>query len=227
MTEIRALVWKDLQVHWRTAGALLLGWPVGIRLLVFIQQTAPNADPSAQPLVVTLLSLPLFVAVTSGLATMLVERERTKETFAWLRTLPVSDAHIVAAKCATGLVFHMVGWIAWWVVLGNLVAPALTPMQAISVWCVTLIAGSVALVSQLAAAAGRLAAASPVALFALGLLATATLGRSPSAIAHTGAWWDGSWEHVCLWAACAALYPLLVALAYVRFHADDAQALIE
>ena len=140
--------------------------------------------------------------------------------------MPVSDAHIVAAKCATGLLFHLFGWIAWWVVLGNL-APSLTLRQAISVWCLTLVAGSLALISQLATSSGRLAAASPVALFALGLLVGAPLSRSPSAIACAREWWKGSWEHVFVWAACGAIYALLVALAYVRFHAHDAQALAD
>jgi ABC-type Na+ efflux pump permease subunit len=225
MTEIRALVLKDLQVHWRAAGALLLGWPIGIRAMVFIQQAAPEADPRTLPLIVTLLSLLLFVAVTTGLATMLVERERTKETFAWLRTLPISDVHIVAAKYATGLLFHMVGWIAWWVTLGR-VAPSLTLAQAISVWCLTLVAGSLALFSRLAAS-GRVAAASPVVLFAVGLVAGAQLSRSPSTAVRASGWWNGSWEHVFVWAACSAVYVLLVALAYVRFHAEDARALID
>jgi len=225
MAAIRALVLKDLQVHWRAAGALLLGWPIGIRALIFSQQLGPDADPRAVPLVVTLLSLPLFVAVTAGLATMLVERERTKETFAWLRALPLSDAHIVAAKCATAFLFHIFGWIAWWVVLGSL-APSLTVVQAISVWCLTLVAGSVALCSRLAAS-GRLAAASPVVLLAVGLLAGAPLSRSPSAAARASEWWNGSWEHVVVWTACGAVYALLVALAHARFHADDAQALVD
>jgi ABC-type Na+ efflux pump permease subunit len=225
MTEIRALVLKDLQVHGRPAGALLLGWPVGIRILIYIQQLAPEHDPRALPLVVTLLSLPLFVAVTTGLATMLVDRERAKGTFAWVRTLPVSDAHIVAAKCATGLLFHMVGWVAWWVVLGS-VAPSLTLVQATSVWCLTLVAGSLALTTQLAVS-GRLAAASPLVLFALGLLAGAPFRRSPTAILRASEWWNGTWEHVFLWTACSIIYALLVALAYARFHGHDAQKLVE
>jgi hypothetical protein len=32
---------------------------------------------------------------------------------------------------------------------------------------------------------------------------------------------------VFVWAACGAVYVLLVALAYVRFHAEDARALID
>ena len=225
MTEIRALVLKDLQVHWRAAATLLLGWPAGIRVLVYIQQLAPDHDPRALPLVVTLLSLPLFLAVTTGLATMLADRERMKGTFAWVRTLPVSDVHIVAAKCATGLLFHMAGWIAWWGTLGH-VAPSLTVMQAISVWSLTLVAGSLTLTIRLVTS-GRLAAASPVALFALGLLAGAPLRRSPSAILRVSEWWHGSWQHVFVWVACGTIYAVLVVLAYLRFHAHDAQSLVE
>jgi hypothetical protein len=109
--------------------------------------------------------------------------------------------------------------------LGNL-APSLTLAQAVSVWCLTLVAGSLALFSRLAAS-GRLAAAPPVALFAVGLAAGAQLSRSPSTAGRASEWWSGSWEHVFVWAACGAIYALLVALAYVRFHADDARALID
>src|SRR5688500_4818645 len=105
MNQIRALVWKDLQVHWRAAALLLVGWPVGVRLLVLIVQAAPDSAGSGLPIVVTMVSLFLFMAAAAGLATMLVERERSKETFAWVRTLPVSDAHIVTGKWVTGLVF--------------------------------------------------------------------------------------------------------------------------
>ncbi len=222
MTQIRTLVWKDLQVHWRVAGPLILGWPVGIRMLAFIRQAAPDADPRSLPLVVTVLSVPLFVAVSSGLATMLVEQERTKETFAWLRTLPVSDLQIVIAKCATGLVFHVCGSFAWWAVLGGM-TPSLTLPQAASVWCLTLVVGGISLLSQLATS-GRLAVAAPIALLALGLLAGAPLSRSPSAALRIIEWWQGTWGHVVLWAACAVVYALLVGLAYARFHAADTEA---
>jgi len=225
MHQIRALVWKDLQMHWRAAGLLLLGWPIGVRLLVLIPHTSPGANPAALLVEVTMVSLLLFVAVAVGLATTLVERERTKETFAWLRTLPVSDAHIVAGKCATGLVFHVVGFAAWWVVLGR-IAPALTVPQVMSVWCVTAVIASVPLVSQIASS-GRLVAVAPVTVLALGLLAGPMLGRWPSAAAQATRAWNGSLEHLLIWMGCLAMYLLLAAVAYWRFHADDTHVLVD
>jgi hypothetical protein len=225
MDQIRALVWKDLQVHWRAAGLLLSGWPIGVRLLMLIPQTSPDANPAALPAVVTMASLLLFVAVSAGLATTLVERERTKETFAWLRTLPVCDAHIVAGKCATGLVFHVFGFAAWWTVLGRF-APALTVPQAISVWCVTAVIGSVPLVSQIASS-GRLAGAAPVAVLVLGLVAGSALGRWPEASVQAIRALNGSWEHPLIWIGCLGLYAALAAVAYWRFHTNDTDVLID
>jgi len=219
MHQIRALVWKDLQVHWRAAALLLAGWPIGVRLLVRIVQASPDAGGPGVPIVVTMVSLFLFVAVAAGLATVLVERERSKDTFAWLRTLPVCDAHIVTGKCVTGLVFHAAGYAAWWMVVGPL-APALTVPQAVSVWCVTAVIGSVPLVGQIASS-GRLAPAAPVAVLALCLLAWPALSRSPAAAAGAIDAWRGSWAHPLLWMGCVAAYALLAGVAYWRFHAND------
>jgi ABC-type Na+ efflux pump permease subunit len=225
MDQIRALVWKDLRVHWRAAALLLAGWPIGVRVLVLLIQASPDAGGPGLSVVVTMASLLLFVAVAAGLATMLVERERSQETFAWLRTLPVSDAHIVIGKCMAGLVFHAAGYAVWWMVVGPL-APALTVPQAVSVWCVTAVIGSVPLVS-LIASSGRLAPAAPVAVLALGMLAWPVLSRSPGAAAAAIDVWRGSWAHPLLWMGCLAAYALLMTVAYWRFHAEDTDVLID
>jgi hypothetical protein len=219
MEQIRALVWKDLQVHWRGAGSLLLGWPVGVRLLVLIPQTSQDVDRGALQVIVTTTSLLLFVAASAGMATMLVERERSRETLAWLRTLPVSDAHIVAGKCVTGLIFHGVGFAAWWLALGQL-APPLTVPQAITVWSVTAVIGSIALVSQMAPTA-------PAGLLAVAVLAGAMFGRWPALMSRAVEVWHGSWRQVPLWAACLTTCAVLFACAWWRLRAHDAQTLVD
>lgn len=225
MTQIRALVWKDLQVHWRAAGLLLAGWPIGVRLLVSVVPPSQDAGGPPLPMVVAMVSLFLFLAITAGLATTLVERERTKETFAWLRTLPVSDTHIVLAKCATGFVLHACGWVAWWAVLWD-VAPAVTLPQAASLWWLTLVVGLVPLACQLAIP-GRLALASPVVLLGLALLAAVPLQRSPAVWLSVIDLWRGSWGHLLLSACCVAAYALIAAAACLCFHAADTRVLVE
>jgi ABC-type Na+ efflux pump permease subunit len=225
MESIRALVWKDLQVHWRGAGLLLLVWPLAVRLLALIPSTSQGFDKGTLPTIVTTISLLLVVAVSAGLATMLVERERSKETFAWLRSLPVSDAHIVAGKCVTGLAFHLVGFATWWLVLRSL-APPLTVLQAITVWNVTGVIASVALASRIASS-GRLAPAAPLAILVLGLLAGPALGRWQGTSARALGAWNGFWEHPLIWITCLALHALLGAVAYWRFHACETHVLAE
>jgi ABC-type Na+ efflux pump permease subunit len=223
MRQIRALVWKDLKVHGWPAGLLLVGWPVALRALVLVPQTSGNVHPGALPSIVAATSVLFFLAVSTGLATMLVERDRSRETFAWLRTLPVSDAHIVAGTWLSALIFHVAGATSWWVVLGRL-APPLTVPQFISVCGALAVVASLALASQIAAS-GRLVLGAPIA--ALALLMAPVLGRGPTPAARMIELWNGSWEHAWFWAGCLAVSALLAAIACWRLRAQETHALAD
>jgi ABC-type Na+ efflux pump permease subunit len=225
MREIRALVWKDLTVHGWPAGLLLAGWPVGVRLLVLVPQTSGDVHPDALPSIVTAISLLMFLAVSAGLAAMLVERERSKDTFAWLRTLPVSDVHIVGGKWVIALIFHVGGAAIWWVVLGRLAPPLAVP-QIISIGCAMAVIASLALASQIASA-GRLAPAVPVAALTLGSLMAPVLSRRPGVAARALELWHGSWQHAWFWAGCLAVSALLLVIACWRFRAQETHALAD
>lgn len=108
MRQIRALVWKDIRIHWRTIPPMMLALPVGVQLVLQMQRAgATEGSPSAAraAMLIVMMVVPVAVAV----AAWLIERERSRETFAWLRTLPVSDAQIVASKFISCLVFYVMG----------------------------------------------------------------------------------------------------------------------
>lgn len=116
-----ALVAKDLQIHGRAIAAAQV-FVVGLPALAFHLRPA---EPSAQMSLV--LNVNLIVAALWG--EWLISREKTKGTLAWLRTLPVSDTEIVAAKwlvsascifaswTSTTLIFFApwvaTHWVAW------------------------------------------------------------------------------------------------------------------
>lgn len=86
---IRALVANDVRLHGR--GILLT--QVGIVAFVWVASRFPRA-PGA--LVSLVCNLNLILALLWG--DWLVSREKLKGTFGWVRTLPVSDRDLVAAK---------------------------------------------------------------------------------------------------------------------------------
>jgi hypothetical protein len=97
-----ALVTKDLQIHGRAIAAAQV-FVVGLPALAF--QLRP-ADPSVQMSLV--LNVNLIVAALWG--EWLISREKTKGTLAWLRTLPVSDTEIVAAKWLVSAACILTSW---------------------------------------------------------------------------------------------------------------------
>jgi hypothetical protein len=225
MTPICALIQKDLRIHWRAALVLVLGWPAFLRFLVLIQPDSTWTEGRTPTGVAGFLTLTTVSPLGITIANWLVERERSKETFAWLRTLPVSDGHIVASKFVFCLLVYLVGAAIWWVALWD-IRPSLTAMQWISTWLVTFVLGSMALLCQIALT-GRLAAMMPAGLALLGVLAFYPVQRSPDLLVRAATWWNDSRAHILLWLVVAGLEALVIGLAYLRFRSLDTRRLVE
>lgn len=223
MNQVPALVWKDVLIHWRTAGALVVGWPVFLRLLLLMNPGDPSATRPLAGLT-TLLSVGTVTPIGMAMATWLVEQERTKETFAWLRALPVSDAHIVLSKFATVLVFYLLGGAAWLLVLGG-VGPAMSVSQFLSAWSVAFMLACLALLFQFISTS-RFGATTPALLVVLVFLAGQPISRSPDTVAAISRWWGDPWGHVWLWSGCLATEAVVIWIAWLRFRAQDAHRVV-
>lgn len=223
MTQILTLVWKDVLIHWRAAGALVVGWPMGLRLLMLMNPVDASA---ARPLagVTALLSAGTVTPIGMALAAWLVEQERTKETFVWLRVLPLSDAHIVLSKFATVLAFYVLGGAAWLVFLGD-VGPAMSVAQFLSAWAVAFGLASLALLFQFISTS-RFGTATPALLVFLVFLAALPVSRSPDAVATLARWWGHPWAHAWFWSGGLATEAVVVWLAWLRFRSQDAARVV-
>jgi predicted MFS family arabinose efflux permease len=104
MTHVLALMRKDFQVHWRnvfgtTAALSALAW-------VLLWLLPPPERKGVLPVVL----VPMLVNFQVCYATWLIDRERSRETFALLRAMPVSDAAIVTSKFASHAILNLVSF---------------------------------------------------------------------------------------------------------------------
>ena len=223
MRQIVTLVWKDMLIHWRTAGVLVLAWPIGVRLLLLMQ---PGDPATTRPFagVTAVLSVGTVTPLGMTLATWLVEHERTKETFAWLRALPIADSHIVLSKFVAVLVFYVVGGAAWLVVLGG-VGPVLSVPQFVSAWLVAFVFASVALLFQFVSSS-RFGASAPALFVFLALLAGQPITESAQAVATLVRWWNDPVAQIWMWLACVATEAVVVWTTCRRFRSQDAHRVV-
>ena len=223
MNQILTLVWKDLLIHWRMAGALVVGWPIGLRLLMLM---SPEDSSAARPLagVTAMLSVGTVTPIGMAMASWLVEQERTKETFAWLRALPLSDAHIVLSKFAIVFAFYVLGGVAWLLALGN-VGPAMSAPQFLSAWAVAFVLASLALLFQFISTS-RFGTTTPALFVFLVFLAALPVSRSPDAVATVARWWGDPWSHAWIWSGCLATEVVVVWISWFRFRSQDAARVV-
>jgi ABC-type Na+ efflux pump permease subunit len=170
------------------------------------------------------LSLGTLTPLGMTMATWLVEHERTKETFAWLRVLPVSDSHIVLSKFIAVLVFYVVGGAAWLLVLGG-VGPVLSVPQFVTAWLVAFVFASVALLFQFVSSS-RVGASAPALLVFLALLAGQPITQSPHAVATLVRWWHDPVAQIWMWLACLAIEAVVVWTTCRGFRSQDAQRVV-
>jgi hypothetical protein len=86
--QISALLWKDLLVHGRQVGLLQLAIIVGHYVLLRESDTTNR--------IMEAISFNAFM--TMNWSRWLISREKTRQTFGWLRTLPLHDSVIVSEK---------------------------------------------------------------------------------------------------------------------------------
>jgi ABC-type Na+ efflux pump permease subunit len=225
MNQIRALLWKDLRLHARFAATYLIAWPIVMRLAIQAQHAMglSKVQSVASALISTAISFSSVLAIF--LAQALIERERGKATFAWIRTLPASDFHIVIAKFAAVLAFGLVHGAGWWMAMLG-AGVELSPWQALSAWLVWWAFAGVALFFQVLLS-GRLAGGMP-ALLVLGAIGVAfQVSRSPDAVLRMTQVWNDPYAHIGIWVSCVAVEACAVAATYARFHTQDSGSLAE
>ncbi len=225
MNQIAALVWKDLQIHRTSIAVYLLGCPILLRVLLQTQHTMglTRGQSLVSMVVPTAISFSSMFAIF--IAQWLIERERGKSTFAWIRTLPLSDTHIVLAKFAAVLVFCLAGGAGWRIsVLGIDLATA--PWQLLSAWLLWWTLAGLALFCQVMFS-GRLAGLVPgVLAFALAGVAV-HITRSPAAVARAIQIWNDPRAHFGLWLMCAAMQATVIGATYRLFSSRDSHSLVE
>lgn len=215
-----ALAKKDLRLHGR---AVMLS-QIGLVLLIWMfTRTEPDAHGRNLPLVinVNLIACALW-------AEWLIAREKARETFAWLRTLPVSDRDLVVTKFALAAAMS---WSTWALTSGLLWRSLFVPDRT-GLWFVLATGlstfGGLILASRwrLAPKTGQMA---PFGLLFL-LLTPLILMPDPAARAVEDAilaWVEtpGAWVAVC---AGLVLLHLLIAASMARWVArSETIALID
>jgi hypothetical protein len=225
MKQIQALVVKDLRVHARRIALHIVAWLAVMRILLQVQHAwgfTQGQSLATLTINASLALLPIFAIYS---AQWLIEAERAKETFAWIRTLPVSDGHIVLGKFAAMLVICLIVAVALWVAtLG--IDVGLTAGQLLSVWLLWWAFAGTAVFFQVLFS-GRLAGGAPAALAFVAAGIGFSISRSPVAVAHVARMWNEPGAHVGIWVACVAVEACAVAATYAWFHARDSHRLVE
>jgi ABC-type transport system involved in multi-copper enzyme maturation permease subunit len=225
MNQVWALVRKDLQIHARSIAVQLLGWTFLMRVLVQAQHALGLTKGQSLASMVISGSLGIFPLFAICSAQWLIERERGKETFAWIRALPVSDLHVVLAKFGGILAIGLIGGLGWRIAtLG--IDLGLTRWQLASSWMIWWAFAGVALFCQLMFS-GRLAGVTPAFLYFVVAGFAFFVSRSPEASARVTTTWNDPWAHVWLWGACVGVEGVAVLATYRLFHSRDSQSLVE
>ena len=104
--QLIALVRNDLRVH-----GLGIAGIVGLNLAVtsVLYFVPPTRGDHATAVAGATLHLNLLLALILG--EFLAAREKTKGTFAWLRTLPISDATVISSKFVSAWGWCVLSWV--------------------------------------------------------------------------------------------------------------------
>lgn len=225
MNQIRALLWKDLRLHTRFAAIYLIGWPIVMGVLLRAQHAMgfSKVQSVASAMVSTAISFSPVFAIF--LAQALIERERGKGTFAWIRTLPASDVHIVLAKFVAVFAFGLVHGAGWWMAMFG-AGVELASWQVLSAWLIWWAFAGVALCFQVLLS-GRLAGGMPALLAFVAIGVAFRVSRSPEAVLAVTRAWNDPYAHVGLWVSCLVIEACAIAATYARFHGRDSESLVE
>ena len=133
--QLGALLLKDLQLH-GAATALAIGG------LVLVTMSTGNAFPErlAAFHVVFVFNLNFIMAPLLW-GDWLISRERSKQTFAWLRTMPVDDRVLAGSK----FIAAAAAGILCWCLTSALIAPECRPSPDtwLALQCVLLLCGAI------------------------------------------------------------------------------------
>jgi ABC-type transport system involved in multi-copper enzyme maturation permease subunit len=132
MRQLYSLLSKDFRIHGRSIAFTECGFLAFIAIANrFLPHSNPHMTPATDAVFVFNVN---FVAAAFLWGDWLISREKTKGTFAWLRSTPVPDAVIVRSKliaggiccfslwCISSLLFSRAfyfpaHWLLWWIVL--------------------------------------------------------------------------------------------------------------
>ena len=169
------------------------------------------------------LTVPAVLSFVMTCVTWLVERERSRETFALLRALPLSDLHIVGSKYLAYVLMQLAG--VAFVLVTTPVGTYLSPLQVATTFMGILAFASLCLAAQLSFS-HRKAAVAPVILLLVLAAGAARLGQSHAIVPELVRRWREPWLHVSLWAICLAVMVACLLAAFVRIRSQDTQDLI-
>jgi ABC-type Na+ efflux pump permease subunit len=217
MHAVLVLTAKDLRLHARGVVAYTLGFTVAAWVLLWLMP--PLSGPNGPPAILFPIAL-YFVLICAG---WLVERERSRETLALLRALPVSDLAIVGSKFLAYFVMQLFGFTV--ALLASPLVRLATPVQLISVFVVMYLFAALVLAVQLSFA-GRSAAAGPLVLMVIATASGARIARSPELVVDAVRWWNEPWLHAAFWAGAVLVVLGLGSLAWLRIRSQDTQNLV-
>ena len=219
MRQLIALVSKDWLLHWRSVALFCVGFIALAHALTWLLPPLPRPADALPPAV----TVPVALSFVMTCVTWLVERERSRETFALLRVLPVSDLHIVGSKDVAYLLMQLAGLA--FVLVTTPVRAYLSPIQVATTFMGILAFASLCLAAQLSFAHRR-AAVAPVILLLVVAVGAARLGRSQALVSALLSRWQEPWLHLLLWGTCVAVTLAGLIAAYLRVRCQDTQDLI-
>ena len=219
MRQLIALVSKDCLLHWRSVALFCVGFIALAHALMWILPPLPQPGLALPPV----LTVPAVLSFVMTCVTWLVDRERSRETFALLRALPLSDFHIVGSKYLTYVLMQLAGLA--FVLVTTPVGTYLSPLQVATTFMGILAFASLCLAAQLSFS-HRKAAVAPVVLLLLLAVGAARLGQSHAIVRELVRRWREPWLHVSLWAVCLAVMVVCLLAACLRIRSQDTQDLI-
>ena len=219
MRPLIALVTKDCLLHWRSVALFCVGFTVLAQALMWILPPLPQPGLALPPA----LTVPAVLSFVMTCVTWLVDRERSRETFALLRALPLSDLHIVGSKYLTYVLMQLAGLA--FVLVTAPVGAYLSPIQVATAFMGILAFASLCLAAQLSFS-HRKAGVAPVILLLVLAGGASRVGHSHAIARELVHRWREPWFHVSLWAVCLAVVLACLVATCLRFRRQDTQDLI-
>ena len=219
MRQVIALVTKDCLLHGRSVALFCVGFLALAHALLWVLPPLPQPGVALPPA----LTVPAVLSFVVTCVTWLVDRERSRETFALLRALPLSDLHIVGSKYLVYVLMQLAGLA--FVLVTTPVGKYLSPIQVATTFMGILAFASLCLAAQLSFS-HRKAAVAPVILLVVVAAGATRLGQSHNIVRELTRRWRDPWLHVSVWAICLAVMLVCLAATYLRFRSQDTQDLI-